>query len=143
YALTARATDNLGVTTTSAAVDVTVLTSTGSPPVIIQQPSSLVVTQGSNATFHVSATGTPAPAYQWRFNQNDIPGAQATSYTVTNAQPANAGNYDAVVSNSSGSVTSSVATLTVRVPPSISAQPQSQTVNLGSNATFSVTASGT
>jgi len=48
-----------------------------------------------------------------------------------------------VVSNSAGSVTSSAATLTVNVPPSITTQPASQTVTAGQTATFSVTATGT
>jgi hypothetical protein len=40
-------------------------------------------------------------------------------------------------------VTSSAAILTVDAPPSITAQPASQTVNVGQAATFSVTAAGT
>jgi hypothetical protein len=42
-----------------------------------------------------------------------------------------------------GSTTSRVAVLTVRVPPSITAQPQSQTVNAGTNVSFTAAASGT
>jgi len=47
-----------------------------------------------------------------------------------------------VVSNSAGSVTSGAATLTVLVPPTITSDPQSQTVMAGATTTFSVTASG-
>ena len=53
YALTARATDNLGVTTTSAAVDVTVLTSTGSPPRV-----SMMNAEPSGTTLPASSTST-------------------------------------------------------------------------------------
>ncbi|PYU20295.1 MAG: hypothetical protein DMG30_21570, partial [Acidobacteria bacterium] len=48
-----------------------------------------------------------------------------------------------IVSNYAGSATSSAATLTVNVPPSITTQPASQTVTAGQTATFSVTATGT
>jgi hypothetical protein len=47
-----------------------------------------------------------------------------------------------IVTNSIYSVTSKAATLTVDAAPSITAQPQSQTVAAGSSVTFSVVASG-
>jgi hypothetical protein len=112
------------------------------PPSITTQPVSLIVTQGNNATFSVAATGDPPLNYQWRFGGNSLSGATGSSYAIPSAQAANAGNYDVVVSNSSGSVTSAVATLTVRLPPSITQQPVSLTVTQGDNATFSVTATG-
>jgi len=55
----------------------------------------------------------------------------------------NQGSYDVVVTNSYGSVTSAVATLTALFPPSISAQPASSTNLAGSTVTFGVTAAGT
>src|SRR5262249_1784385 len=109
-------------------------------PGITVPPQPLAVTQGSNATFTVVATGVPAPAYQWRFGLTDIGGATGSSYTRNNAQPAAAGNYSVVLTNIGGSTTSSVATLTINIPPSISAQPQNIAVKLTSNATFTVTA---
>ena len=48
-----------------------------------------------------------------------------------------------MVTNAVGSVTGSVATLTVLVPPLITAQPQSQTNVAGTEASFGATASGT
>ena len=103
---------------------------------------SLVVTQGNNASFSVTATGASPLSYQWRFNENPISGANSAVHTVTNAQSSDAGSYDVVVSNTSGSVTSSVATLTVRVPPAITQQPASLVVTQGNNAVFSVAATG-
>jgi hypothetical protein len=55
----------------------------------------------------------------------------------------NAGGYYVVISNIYGSITSSVATLTIAYPPSISQQPQNQIVPSGSVANFNVTAAGT
>src|SRR6266849_6462041 len=80
--------------------------------------------------------------YQWRFNGGAISSATSSNYSITSAQPSNAGNYEVIVANSSGSVTSAVATLTVRIPPSITMQPASLIVTQGNNATFMVTAAG-
>ena len=127
-------------TATSPAATLTVLV----PPVITNQPVDLTVIAGSNATFAVLAGGTLPLSYRWLFNTNqNLSGATNASYTVTNAQPANAGQYNVVITNVAGAVVSSFATLTVNVPPTITNQPQSQTVVLGSNATLTVGASGT
>src|ERR1019366_9760255 len=50
-----------------------------------------------------------------RFNGTDIPTASGASLELTNVQLSQAGNYDVIVLNNSGSVTSSVATLMVRI----------------------------
>src|SRR5207247_3367192 len=55
----------------------------------------------------------------------------------------NGAQFTVVVSNPAGSVTSSVATLTVNSPPAITTQPVSRTVTAGQTASFSVTATGT
>src|SRR5690606_27748273 len=112
-------------------------------PSITTQPVSQNVNAGANATFTVSASGTGPLSYQWRFNGANISGATATSYTRSNVQSGDAGNYSVVVSNAAGSATSANAALTVNVPPSITTQPVSQTVNAGANVTFTVSASGT
>ncbi len=116
-------------------------------PSITQQPQSLTVTQGQSATFTVTATGTPPLSYVWHRSPPasiiDWEPIELPSISLSNAQPTHAGNYYLVVSNASGSVTSSVATLTVLTPPVISQQPQSQTVTNCDTATFSVAAMGT
>src|SRR5439155_12703611 len=53
------------------------------------------------------------------------------------------GNYTVTVSNTFGSLPSTPATLIVSSGPRITRQPRSQTVLVGANATFTVTASGT
>src|SRR5207249_7422659 len=100
-------------------------------PAITLQPQSLIVTQGVNATFSVTATGSAPLGYQWRFNGTNLAGATASNYARNSAQAADAGNYSVVVSNAAGSLTSSNAALTVLVPPTITSQPQSQIVNQG------------
>jgi endonuclease/exonuclease/phosphatase family metal-dependent hydrolase len=84
-----------------------------SPPSITDSPQSQTNYVGSSVIFTVSATGTVPLAYQWRFNGTDINGATGTSYSRVGIQMNDAGSYVAVVTNSTGSVTSAVATLTV------------------------------
>jgi hypothetical protein len=115
-----------------------------SAPRITTQPQSQTVTVGSNATLSVTATGGSLPlSYQWRMANTNLPAATNSSLTISNAQPVNAGNFVVVITNTLGSITSAVATLTVIVPPSITVQPAGTTVNSGTTASFSVTAAGT
>jgi sugar lactone lactonase YvrE len=69
----------------------------------------------------------------------------ATKSNLTlNAVPlAEAGNYTVIVSDATGSVTSSVAVLAVYTLPAITTQPVNQSVLAGNNAAFSVSATGT
>lgn len=115
-------------------------------PVITQQPGSQTVNVGSSVTFTTAATGTPTPAYQWKLNGATIPGATGATLNLSNVQTANAGNYTVLATNSAGSATSNVATLTVNpltVAPVITAQPGNQTVTAGSAVTLTASASGT
>jgi GH25 family lysozyme M1 (1,4-beta-N-acetylmuramidase)/uncharacterized protein YpmS len=115
----------------------------GNPPSITNQPSSVTVSQGSPASFAVGANGTATLTYQWQLGGSNIAGATASAYSIASAQPSQAGNYLVVITNIFGSVTSAVKTLTVVSPPVIAVQPQSKSVFLSSNATFTVTATGT
>jgi uncharacterized protein YpmS len=135
-------TNNYGAVTSSVAA----LTING-PPFITTQPTNLTVLAGSNATFTVAAAGTAPLRYQWWFNvTNLLNNATNTLLTLTNSAVTNAGNYNVVVTNSYGSVTSAVAVLTVNVPtsaPFITNQPAAQAAAIGSNVTFTVGAGGT
>jgi hypothetical protein len=86
-------------------------------PAITTEPQSTTVTYGESPVFNVVATGTEPLAYQWTFYGTNLSGATAAFYTVSSAFPANAGPYQVIVTNSAGSATSQVATLTVNAPP--------------------------
>ncbi|MEI7731234.1 MAG: autotransporter-associated beta strand repeat-containing protein [Verrucomicrobiota bacterium] len=76
-------------------------------------PVNQTVQQCSNATFGVAAYGTIPLSYQWYFGANAIPNATNQSLVLIGVSPANAGAYRVTVTNSSGSLTSDWATLTV------------------------------
>jgi sugar lactone lactonase YvrE len=119
-------------------------TATPAPPTITTQPADRTVNVGEAARFKVTATGSPPLHYQWRKNGADIPGATNSSYTTPATVAADNGSlFSVVVSNSGGSVTSDDATLTVRIPPTITTQPADTTVRAGQRARFTVTATGT
>jgi beta-galactosidase len=119
--------------------------SVNAAPAITAQPAHQTVTIGQTATFTVTATGAPAPTYQWQKNAGNISGATSSTYTTPATTSADSGeSFRVVVTNSVGSVTSKPATLTVSSAsaPTITTQPAHQTVTTGQTATFTVTATG-
>lgn len=131
-------TNQLGAATSSVAT----LTVTG-PPIISVQPASRAVPAGTNVNFSVGASGLAALSYQWRFNQVEVPGKTSASMSLTNVQSANAGEYDVVITNVYGSITSAVATLTVLpAAPTITTQAISRVVSVGQAVSFTVAAKG-
>jgi RHS repeat-associated protein len=88
---------------------------------ILTQPVSQTVAQGTNVTFSVTAQGVSPLNYQWYFNgTNLLAGATSSSLTISNVQVTDEGSYQLVVTNFTGSLTSSAATLTLTCdgPPS-------------------------
>jgi hypothetical protein len=61
----------------------------------------------------VVAAGHPVLEYQWRFNGGDIPGATGDTLTINSTTSGNTGEYDVVVTNDYGTVTSNLAILVV------------------------------
>ncbi len=105
--------------------------------------TSQQVNAGSNVTFTVNAVGTGPFNYQWRLNGTNLPGATATSLTLTSVQTANVGPYSVVVGNTNGTVVSGNFTLSLNLPPSITQQPVGVTINSGLYTSFTVSAAGT
>ncbi len=113
-------------------------------PSFLSQPVSITVTQGQSAVFSSLASGTAPLSYQWYFNTNILMSGQTgTNLSLSNVQGTNAGSYSVRVSNAGGNITSTQAVLTVLLPPSITTQPQSQSVVESNNVAFTVVAGGT
>lgn len=115
------------------------------PPLILSDPASVSVNSGSTAKFTVVADGATPLAYKWLRNGSPISGATTNplSFTATFAAD-NGATFSVVLSNSFGSVTSAVATLSVNGTLSIDHSPFSIARTEGSNsiAAFRVVASG-
>ncbi len=104
-------------------------------PSITNQPASQTVPVGSNVTFKVAAAGNPPLQYAWRLNNALINNATNAVFGIPNVQLTNAGTYSVIVSDITGSVTSSNALLTVQsvgptppaAPSALGATPLSET----------------
>jgi len=92
-------------------------------PLITRQPYNKTVNLGNNATFSVAVTGEEPMSYQWYrddvllIDMANISGSTNSTLTLTNVIGSDASNYWVTISNSFGAVTSSVASLTVVLPP--------------------------
>ncbi len=115
---------------------------TNQVPGISAQPQSLLACSTASASLTVTALGTSPLAYQWRKNGSPLEMATNSALTLANLSSSDAGSYDVVVTNLYGAVTSSVAMLSVvaALPVSILIQPASQSVPIGANVAFGVTA---
>jgi hypothetical protein len=82
-------------------------------PAISVPPESRTVLGGQPVSFSVTATGSPAPTYQWSRNNSPIAGATGTALPFAVTSAADAGSYTVAITNSFGTVTSAPATLAV------------------------------
>ncbi len=112
-------------------------------PGITMLTTNVAVAIGSNATFSVNVCGTAPFVYQWYYNTNTpLANASNAVLTLTSISTNDLGNYQVVVTNSYGSATSAVATLSIIQPPNITRQPVSLVRAPGSSAVFTVSAKG-
>ncbi|HUJ44066.1 MAG TPA: immunoglobulin domain-containing protein [Opitutaceae bacterium] len=137
------ASNSAGSATSNGAV--LTVTAGATAPSFVTQPASQTVPAGTSVTFSVNVTGSPVPTLQWQKGGANIAGATGASYTIASVSAGDAGTYAVVATNSAGSATSNSATLTVTaalMAPTITSQPASQTVTVGSPVTFTGAASG-
>jgi hypothetical protein len=83
-------------------------------PQISDQPIGQTITEGGTLTLATAAVGVPAPSYEWQFNGTAI--GTGSTLTISNIAIANRGNYQCAVSNTSGTIISSVAAVIVNPP---------------------------
>jgi len=118
-------------------------------PGVVAGPANQSVVLGNNALFTVSTVGDEPLACQWQkegLNLTDdarVAGATTRALAISGVVTQDAGGYRVVIGNALGSATSTVATLTVLLPPSIIVPPTNQSVAVGALASFSVLGAGT
>jgi uncharacterized delta-60 repeat protein len=124
-----------------------------SQPQILQQPQLQTTCAGSEVTFSVEAPGSNI-GYQWQsyvggtytnLTNNDIYFGVNSNTLIINGADVALDNYyyRCVIESGTCTVNSGLARLIVRSYPQISVHPSDVTVNAGSNAVFTVTATGT
>jgi hypothetical protein len=92
------------------------------PPVVSVQPTGGTWYAGLDATLSVSAVGSEPLQYRWRKNganlsdTGNISGSDTPVLSIKGISSANAGDYDVVISNGTGSITSSNAAVAVITP---------------------------
>jgi hypothetical protein len=127
---------NVGANVTN--IDFMVAIAPATPPSITQQPQTQTLMRGQPAAFGIVASGTAPLVCQWRLNGTNIPGATASSFSITNLHSTDAGYYSILITNAGGLTISSNALLTVLSPP-----PSSLTINPLTNGSVLVRGTGT
>jgi uncharacterized delta-60 repeat protein len=86
-------------------------------PRILTSPLEFTVSEGTNLTLNADFTGTPFPRVEWRLNGSTLVGATNNTLRLHNILGKDAGEYTLALSNTLGTVTGVVATLTVLPAP--------------------------
>jgi hypothetical protein len=124
------------------------VTSSNAALAVVLSPTNESKYASTTATFTVTAISSESLSYQWQMNSTNlvnganISGATNSTLTISDVSDADAANYSAVVTTPFGSVTSSIASLTVNDSIFIATQPLNQRVLLGSNVTFTASVYG-
>ena len=115
-------------------------------PAITNSPMSWAASVGDNVSFEVGAKSKYALSYQWLRNGSPVGGKTDPTLALTSVGLVDdTSTYQCVVANDYGSVTSTVATLTVAAAPVAPSLPEVQNLTnfVGNNLTLSVSAAGT
>lgn len=91
-----------------------ILVVTNAPPTLVTNLSNRVAIEGTCVGISPVVYGTAPLFYQWHLNGTDIPGATNLILDFTPIRSTNAGKYSVTISNNLGSVTSRVATVTIK-----------------------------
>lgn len=89
------------------------LTITNSAPVILTAPITKEMVRGGTVIFEVAARGSDPLAYQWQFEEADLPAATNAILRLSEIQPNQAGHYRVVITNAFGTVLSTPVSLTL------------------------------
>jgi len=148
-----RAVVSNAVNTVTSGLAILTVTAPLAAPAITAGPQAASVIQGSTARFSVTATGNPAPSFQWQQSAAggasfaDIPSATDASYITPVTALADSGKVFRVrISNSAGVLVSNGVVLTVSptpVAPVISLDPISEATRAPTTVTYRAAATGT
>jgi hypothetical protein len=127
-----------------------VVTNTPWKPIIGIQPQGTNIYAGNAVTLYTAASGTGPLTYQWLSGGSplsdgvNVSGSLSNILTLSNLQ--STADFRVIITDSVGSTTSQVATVTVDTtptPPFFTKQPTGATNAIGANITLSALANGT
>ena len=152
YSYVAFATSSVG---TSYSPVATFSTLASVPPAVTTQPTSQAVNALSTVSFTAAASGTPAPTVQWYVNANNgagftpISGAASATLSFTATGDLTGDEYEAIFTNTAGSITTNAVTLTVNLlnatvtlgslAPTYDGMPEAATATTNATGTSSFT----
>ncbi len=97
----------------SSNANVLMIEANGQFPVTVQPPAQTAIS-GENISFIISPTNSSSPLnYQWRMSGTNISGATNLTLQLSSVTTNSSGYYEAILSDSNGSIASAGATLTV------------------------------
>jgi formylglycine-generating enzyme required for sulfatase activity len=115
-----------------------------SPSISNPPPATTGIEEGESVTFTVDSQGEGL-TYQWYLGQSgdDSQAIQdATSQTYNTGALTEDTSYWVKVTNLAGSINSETVAVTINRPPTIASQPTSQSIEPGSSATLTISATG-
>ncbi len=114
------------------------------PSISNSPPATTGIEEGESVTFTVQSQGVGL-TYQWYLGQSgdtSQPIQGATSQTYNTGALTEDTSYWVKVTNDAGSSNSETVAVTINRPPTIASQPTSQSIETGSTATLTVSATG-
>ena len=133
--------DTYGSVTSSVATTTLSGTPPPQPPSVLVAPSDTNISLHNPLTLAVTAGGTPPISYQWTQGGTNLSFATNSTFQLSDFRTTNVGTYAVILSSPYGSVTSSVAQ--VSMLPSLTRPFKGFTQIWGETGAFSVTAVGT
>lgn len=120
-----------GAGTAQSSNSVLIVSSSSTPPTISSQPASTNVWVNSSASFSVTASGTSPLSYTWEYNGKVVAGYTSSIYTLSSVVLGLQGAYTCTISNTAGSITSSIASLGIITASTIQGDATGQNVIVG------------
>ncbi|MFC2137225.1 right-handed parallel beta-helix repeat-containing protein [Bacteroidota bacterium] len=121
-------------------IDIGAYENSGHPLQIITQPIHQKVCEGDSVSLSFNVEGIIE--YQWKKNNDTIPGAIDSLLIINPINTSDEANYSCIITNGYGSVETNNVYITVQTSPNLLIQPKNQKVCSGDSAEFNISVIG-